>query len=79
MPTIAQDNGLAAPVDLFSLFETHCPIAAGTPGHLPSKAVVPCEWIATGGMDACHPDNTGYDQIARAVLARMVVEGLLHA
>jgi lysophospholipase L1-like esterase len=69
IPTIARDNGLAAPVDVFSLFQTHCPVTAGTPGHPPNSTDVVCDWIGSGGRDACHPDDYGYLQLAKAVRA----------
>ena len=67
-------------VDLFSLFQTHCPVAAGTPGHDPNASDVSCDWIGwcSGansseheclGIDGCHPNDVGYGQIARAVKA----------
>lgn len=65
--TLAAANGLPAPIDLFSLFQNHCPVVGGTPGHQPNTTDVPCDWIATDGADACHPDNVGYGKIAAAV------------
>ena len=67
--TLAKASGLAEPIDLFSLFEGHCPVTGGTPGHAPNNTDVPCDWIASGGKDACHPSNEGYAQLAKAVKA----------
>jgi lysophospholipase L1-like esterase len=69
--TLAKANGLVAPIDLFSLWEAHCPVVGGTPGHAPSNKDVPCDWIASGGTDACHPSNEGYGKLAEAVAARI--------
>ena len=69
IPTIAHDSGLASPVDLFALFQKHCPISAGTPGHAPNATDSPCDWIGSGGVDACHPNDLGYLQLAKAVQA----------
>ena len=73
VPQIAADNGLSAPIDLFALFQGHCPVRAGTPGHPPSSADVSCDWIGSGGVDACHPSNVGYGKVA-ATVAPAVVE-----
>lgn len=67
--TLAKQAGLPAPIDLFSLFQKHCPVVGGTPGHAPNSTDVPCDWIASGGRDACHPSNVGYGQVAAAVKA----------
>ena len=58
---------LVEPIDLFSLFESHCPVTGGTPGHPNNKTDTPCDWIARGGTDACHPNDIGYGKIAEAV------------
>jgi len=67
--TLAKASGLDAPIDLFSLWEGHCPISGGTPGHPANKTHVPCDWIAKG--DACHPSNEGYGKLAAAVAAKI--------
>ena len=67
--TLAKASGLDAPIDLFSLWEGHCPVLGGTPGHPNNKTHVLCDWIATG--DACHPSNEGYTQLAKAVAAKI--------
>ena len=69
MPTsqVAKTNGLPPPIDLFTLYQRHCPIVEGTPGHPPSTKDVPCDWIGAGGVDGCHPDNIGYGKLAHAV------------
>ena len=67
--TLAKASGLDAPIDLFSLWEGHCPVEGGTAGHLPNKTHVPCDWIAKG--DACHPSNEGYTKLAAAVAAKI--------
>ena len=67
VPAAAAAKGLDAPIDLFSMYERHCPILSGTPGHPPNATDLPCDWIGCGGVDACHPDNAGYGQIARVV------------
>mmetsp|Transcript_2937 Transcript_2937/g.5598 ORF Transcript_2937/g.5598 Transcript_2937/m.5598 type:complete len:252 (+) Transcript_2937:4-759(+) len=64
---IAQTAGLPPPIDLFDVFQAHCPVVQGTPGHNASHELVTCDWIAHGGTDACHPNNSGYGQIAQAV------------
>jgi hypothetical protein len=65
--TLAKAAALPPPIDLFSLFQAHCPVLGGTPGHAPNKTDVPCDWIASGGRDACHPSNEGYGQVAATV------------
>ena len=67
--TLAKAARLPEPIDLFSLFQAHCPVAGGTPGHPENSTLVPCDWIARGGADACHPNDTGYGKIAEAVKA----------
>eukprot|EP01043_Picozoa_sp_COSAG02_P058170 COSAG02_NODE_7195_length_3126_cov_1.920714_2_plen_431_part_00 len=69
--TLAKENGLPTPIDLFSLFQGHCPVLGGTPGHPPNKTDVPCDWIARG-TDACHPSNEGYGKVAMAVKAKIL-------
>ena len=71
--TLAKNSGLPAPIDryLFSLWQSHCPVVGGTPGHAPNNTDVPCDWIASGGRDACHPSNEGYGKLAAAVKARI--------
>ena len=64
---IAAKAGLRKPIDLFDLFRLHCPIVAGTPGHSPNSSDAACDWIGSGGMDGCHPDDVGYGQVAKAV------------
>ena len=67
VPSIARANGLPPPVNLFDLFEAHCPVVAGTPGHPPNSTDVYCDWIGSGGRDACHPSDLGYAKVADAV------------
>ena len=67
VPQIATANGLPPPVNLFGLYERHCPVRAGTPGVPPNATDVYCDWIGCGGVDACHPDNRGYGEVAKAV------------
>jgi acyl-CoA thioesterase I len=62
----------SAPIDLFDLFQQHCPVENGMPGHPPSVVDVPCDWIASGGTDACHPNDEGYGKIAQAVLEAII-------
>ena len=69
IPQVAADNQLPPPIDLFALFQAHCPIVYGTPGHPPNSTDVSCDWIGSGGWDACHPDDFGYLQVATAVQA----------
>ena len=38
--TVAKNSGLEAPIDLFSLWQRHCPVTGGTPGHNPNKTDV---------------------------------------
>ena len=65
---VAQASKLPPPIDIFGLYEQHCPIAYGTdPAHPPNATDVPCDWIGCGGVGACHPDNVGYGEIAKAV------------
>ena len=71
--TLAKSNSLPEPIDLFSLFQTHCPVLGGTPGHAPNRTDVVCDWIASGGRDACHPSNEGYGKVAAAVKARIAL------
>ena len=67
--TLAKASGLDAPINLFSLWEGHCPVLGGTPGHPRSKTHVPCDWIAAG--DACYLLNEGYTKLAEAVAAKI--------
>lgn len=69
--TIAKNSGLVEPIDLFSLWQAHCPVIGGTPGHAPNNTDIVCDWIATDGRDACHPSNEGYGKLAAAVKARI--------
>ena len=69
--TLAKESGLPAPIDLFGLWQAHCPVVGGTPGHAPSRTDVDCDWIASSGRDACHPSNKGYGHLAAAVKARI--------
>ena len=69
VPAVATANALPPPIDLFALFQKHCPIRSGTPGHPPNATDQPCDWIGCGGVDACHPNNEGYSQLAAAVMA----------
>jgi len=66
---LAAAAGLVTPIDLYSLFQAHCPVTGGTPGHPNNTTDVPCDWIARGGTDACHPNDVGYGKIAEAVKA----------
>merc|ERR1712151_1245971 len=65
--TIAFELGLAPPIDLFEMFQAHCPVKGGTPGHANNNTDVHCDWIGNGGKDACHPNNVGYEKIASLV------------
>ena len=65
--TVANAANLVEPIDLYSLFQSHCPVTGGTPGHPPNQTLIPCDWIARGGTDACHPNDVGYGKIAEAV------------
>ena len=65
VPQVAKAARLSPPISLFELWEGHCPVKGGTPGHPPNATDVRCEWIA--GPDGCHPDNMGYGKIASAV------------
>jgi len=67
--TLAKAAGLPSPIDLYSLWQSHCPVTGGTPGHENNKTDVPCDWIALDGKDACHPSDTGYGKLAMAVKA----------
>lgn len=67
--SLAKGAGLAEPIDLYSLFQAHCPVSGGTPGHPPNKTDIRCDWIGRDGTDACHPNNVGYGKIAAAVKA----------
>ena len=58
-------------------YEGHCLIRYGTPGVPPNATDQPCDWIGCGGVDACHPDNVGYGEIAKAVKAAMVRRRLM--
>lgn len=65
VPRIAAQAGLPVPIDLFDLFKKHC--------GLPNAN---CDWIGGNGHhDACHPDNVGYGEIAKAV-ARTVAPSM---
>eukprot|EP01052_Picozoa_sp_SAG31_P045702 SAG31_NODE_8455_length_1447_cov_2.009644_2_plen_235_part_00 len=75
--TIAAKMGLPAAqiIDVYSLFQGHCPVTGGTPGH-PPTCVAPhvnatcgtkCDWVGSGGLDGCHPDNIGYSKLAGVV------------
>eukprot|EP01046_Picozoa_sp_COSAG06_P005936 COSAG06_NODE_271_length_18677_cov_157.113360_7_plen_369_part_00 len=80
--TIADSLKLPASrvIDIYSLFQKQCPVAAGSPGHAPNASDVPCDWIGwcsgvnsteseCDGIDACHPNDVGYGQIAKLVRA----------
>jgi hypothetical protein len=54
------------------MIQEHCPVAGGTPGHPPNSTDVYCDWVGSGGVDACHPDNTGYGKIAALVRASIM-------
>ena len=67
-------------IDIFSLYQKRCPVVAGTPGHAPNASDVPCDWIGWWsaanstedecfGIDACHPHDVGYGNIAELVAA----------
>ena len=77
VPQVALQNKLPPPIDLFKMYEGHCPIRYGTPGVPPNATDQPCDWIGCGGVDACHPDNVGYGEIAKAVKAAMVRRRLM--
>ena len=66
---IAAKAGLPPPIDLFSLFEKHCPVTGGTPGHAANDTDVNCDWVGSGGTDGCHPNDIGYGQVAALVAA----------
>ena len=66
---IAAKAGLPPPIDLFSLFEKHCPVTGGTPGHAANDTDVDCDWVGSGGTDGCHPNDIGYGQVAALVAA----------
>lgn len=75
VPDIAQRNGLAVPIDLYTLYQQHCPVVGGTPGHENNSTDVYCDWVGSGGVDGCHPDNTGYGKVAEAVMAALSTAG----
>ena len=63
-------------IDLFSMYQKQCPVTGGTLGHPPNSTDVACDWIGwcSGvnsteclGIDACHPNDEGYGQLAKAV------------
>ena len=54
-------------IDIYSLMQQHCPVVGGTPGHAQNSTDVYCDWIGSGGKDACHPNDIGYGQLAAAV------------
>lgn len=64
---IAKTARLSPPIDVYSLFQKHCPVVAGTPGYPPNATDQQCDWIGSGGSDGCHPSDEGYKQIASAV------------
>lgn len=66
---IASSAGLGEPIDVFDLFQKHCPIVAGTAGHPPNASDVLCDWVGSGGTDGCHPNDVGYGRVAKAVAA----------
>eukprot|EP01051_Picozoa_sp_SAG22_P015119 SAG22_NODE_1932_length_3292_cov_1.713749_2_plen_174_part_00 len=73
---IAKTAGLSAPlVDLFSLFQRHCPVTGGTPGHPNNDTDVNCDWVGSGGADGCHPNDIGYGQVATLVAAAIHAAG----
>ena len=74
VPRVALENKLPPPIDLFGMYEGHCPIAYGTPGHPSNATDQPCDWIGCGGVDACHPDDVGYGEIAKAVRGVLSME-----
>ena len=45
--TIAKACGLPAPIDIYSLFQKHCPITAGTPGHAANSTDQVCDWVVS--------------------------------
>ena len=57
--TIAAEAGLAPPIDVFSMFDTHCPVQAGGTS---------CDWIS----DPIHPNQNGYMHIAEAAKAAIL-------
>lgn len=69
-------------IDIYSLFQEHCPVASGTPGHRPTCEAphvnatcgTKCDWIGSGGLDGCHPDDIGYSKLAKAVLSAITPE-----
>ena len=65
--SVAKKAGLAPPIDIYSLFQSQCPVIGGTPGHAVNSTDTFCDWIGSGGKDGCHPDDTGYGQLAVAV------------
>ena len=64
---IAKKAGLSTPIDIYSLFQAHCPLVPGTPGHAANSTDQPCNWIGSGGLDGCHPNDAGYGEVAAAV------------
>ena len=71
--SLAKAAGLPEPIDLFTLFQGHCPVTGGTPGHTPNQTAVPCDWL----VDMCHPSNKGYAEIA-ASIKRAITHGATH-
>lgn len=60
-------------IDVFSLFQVHCPISRGVMGeHTKSMNTVMCDWISFNGGDAIHPNNDGYLAIARMVASSLM-------
>lgn len=57
VPQVATAGGLPPPIDLFGLWERHCPIASGTPGHPPNATDTPCDWIGCGGGSQRPPNR----------------------
>eukprot|EP01052_Picozoa_sp_SAG31_P036736 SAG31_NODE_4629_length_3085_cov_2.778299_3_plen_150_part_00 len=45
--SIAHSLGISMPhvVDVYSMFQQHCPVLGGTPGHAPNASDVMCDWI----------------------------------
>ena len=74
-------------LDVYSLFQQHCPVVGGTPGNAPNATDVPCDWIgwcsgvnstACLGIDGCHPNDVGYGQIAGLVHAAVTKPAQQH-
>mmetsp|Transcript_50485 Transcript_50485/g.156209 ORF Transcript_50485/g.156209 Transcript_50485/m.156209 type:complete len:256 (+) Transcript_50485:79-846(+) len=50
--------GLASPIEVFDVFQHHCPLPPAGP----------CDWMS---FDGCHPNDEGYRQMALAAAAAL--------